>query len=179
MKTNQKHNQRSCKMKKSTQTVPYNTHSNPWNLKKFLAGVMLVAVPVFVSCEKDPEPAPNGGNNQPQKHNVELRYNPDTDEGVQHLAMDTLHKYNTDPTVDSILLIPYATHVFATWGTQALQSAVNFLRPRHNVNPNKIFGKGELQLWNQSVLGHPEIVRFFADTLRYTVTYRETASKTR
>lgn len=64
-----KHNQRSCQMKKIKQTVPY-------NLKKVFAGIMLVTIPVFTSCEKDPtEPNGNngnGGNTQPQKHNKVL-----------------------------------------------------------------------------------------------------------
>lgn len=168
-----KHNQRSCPMKKSIQTVPYNTHSNPWNLKKFLAGVMLVAVPVFTSCEKDPvKPNDNDNNNnpQPQKHNVELVYG----EGStpwQNVALDTLYKYNFDPTVDTIFMVPYQSNMLSTASTTGLKNVVGKLRERHNVNPQKIFGKGDLELKAESVQNNQEIVRFFADTLKYNVVY--------
>ena len=68
------HTQKNDKMKTSV----------PYSLKRIFAGVMLVAVPVFVSCEKDPEP--NNNNNQPQKHNVELVYGLLPSEDWQTLA---------------------------------------------------------------------------------------------
>ena len=40
-------------------------------MKKFLTGIMLVAIPLFISCEKDNEKP--GNNNQPQKHWVILK----------------------------------------------------------------------------------------------------------
>lgn len=149
--------------------------SVPYSLKKILVGIAFVAVPVFVSCEKDPEPAPNGGNNQPQKHNVELVYGKKSDTQWQNISMDTLFKYNSDPTVDTIFMIPEVYNQYSAFSTNQLNSIRTKLRERHNVNPNKIFGKGEMQLWNQSVINNPEIVRFFADTLKYNVTYRNTS----
>ena len=152
--------------------------SVPYSLKRIFAGVMLVAVPVFVSCEKDPQPSPNGGNNnnpQPQKHNVELVYGKKSDTQWQNISMDTLYKYNSDPTVDTIFMIPEVYNQYSAFSTNQLNSIRTKLRERHNVNPNKIFGKGEMQLWNQSVINNPEIVRFFADTLKYNVTYRNTS----
>lgn len=160
-------------MKKSTQTVPYNTKSTPW--KKIFIGMLMVAVPVFVSCEKDPaEPNHNngnGGNTQPQKHNVELIYG----EGStpwQNVALDTLNKYNSDPTVDTIFMIPCRSSILSTASTTGLQNVVKKLRERHNVNPNKIFGKGDIELKAESVQNNPEIPRFFADTLGHNVITR-------
>jgi hypothetical protein len=72
-------------------------------------------------------------------------------------------------------MVPEMTNQYSTYSTNQLKSIINKSRERHNVNPDKIFGKGELQLWNQSVLNNPEIVRFFADTLKYNVTYRNTS----
>lgn len=43
----------------------------PYNFKKVLAGIMLVAVPVFVACEKDPVKPDQPS--QPQKHWVILK----------------------------------------------------------------------------------------------------------
>lgn len=146
--------------------------SVPYNWKKVLTGVMLVAVPVFVSCEKDNEkPNNNGGNNQPQKHNVELVYG----EGStpwQNVALDTLYKYNSDPTVDTIFMVPYQSNMLSTASTTGLKNVVGKLRERHNVNPQKIFGKGDLELKAESVQNNQEIVRFFADTLKHNVIVR-------
>lgn len=160
-----KRNQRSCKMKKIKQTVPY-------NLKKVLAGIMLVAVPVFVSCEKDPvKPDNNNGNNQqPQKHNVELVYSRAPSTQWQNISMDTINKYNSDPTVDSIFMIPEDVNQFSNLNaTQLSTGLVPKLRERHNINPNKVFGKGDIVLNNMVIDQNQEIVRFFADTLRYNV----------
>lgn len=134
-----------------------------------LAAAMMVA-----GCEKEPaEPNRNNPDTpQPQpKHNVELVY---SNGEYTHIELDTINKYNTDPDVDTIFLIPTPYNTFSTLTTNQLQKRVNRLRACHNVNPDKVFGKGELQLWNQSVLNNPEIVRFFADTLKYDVTYYNT-----
>jgi len=146
--------------------------SVPYSLKRIFAGVMLVAVPVFTSCEKDPEPAPNGGNNQPQKHNVELRYGQSPATQWQNISMDTLYKYNSDPTVDSIFMIPEQSNQYSTLSTNGYKTVINHLRDRHNINPNKVFGKGDLELNAESVQNNQEIVRFFADTLKHNVIVR-------
>ncbi|MBP5794833.1 MAG: hypothetical protein J6W41_02350 [Alphaproteobacteria bacterium] len=138
-----------------------------YNIKKVLAGTMLVALPfAFGGCEKDPVKPDN------KKHNVELVYGGVPATTWQHIEMDTLYKYNSDPTVDSILMIPQISNQFSTLSTNGLKNLVNLLRERHNVNPNKVFGKGELQLKNESTINNPEIVRFFRDTLGYNVTHR-------
>ena len=144
-----------------------------YNIKKVLAGTMLVALPfAFASCEKENTTPDNPGNPQPQKHNVELVYGRNNETQWQNISLDTLYKYNKDKTVDSIFMIPEMTNQFSTLSTNQLKNyIIPLLRERHNVNTDKVFGKGELQLWNQSVLNNPEIVRFFADTLKYNVTY--------
>ena len=93
----------------------------------------------------------------------------------QNISFDTLNKYNSDPTIDTIFMIPEMSNQYSTFTTTQLQTLVNKLRERHNVNPNKVFGKGELQLKDESVAGYPEIIKFFADTLKYTVTYHSQA----
>lgn len=133
-----------------------------------------VSVTLVVSCDKDKD-GQNQEQPQQQKHNVELVYGKSPSTQWQNISMDTLYKYNSDPTVDSIFMIPEMSNQYSTFTTTQLQTLVTKLRPHHNVNPNKIFGKGEMQLWNQSVMNNPEIVRFFADTLKYNVTYRNTS----
>lgn len=138
-----------------------------YNIKKVLAGTMLVALPfAFGGCEKDPVKPEN------KKHNVELVYGQNVDTQWQNISMDTLYKYNSDPTVDTIFMIPEMYNQYSTVSTNGLKTIISKLRQRHNVNPNKVFGKGELQLKNESIMNNPEIIRFFADTLKYNVTSR-------
>ena len=152
------------------------------NMKKnVLFGAAVALLFAFAACTKD-APAPNNGGTtsgdgttpQPQqKHNVELVYGLNYETQWQNISMDTLYKYNEDKTVDTIFMIPEMTNQFSTLSTNQLKNyIIPLLRERHNVNTDKVFGKGELQLRNQSVLNNPEIVRFFADTLKYNVTYR-------
>ena len=156
-------------MKTMKTTVPY-------NFKKVLAGIMLVAVPVFVACEKDPvKPNNNGGNggnggNTQPKHNVELVYGTNPSTQWQNISLDTLNKYNKDETVDSIFMIPENITQYATLNsTQIGNILIPKLRERHNVNPKKVFGKGDIVINDIVTNNHPEILKFFADTLRYNV----------
>lgn len=150
------------------------------NMKKnVLFGAAVALLFAFGACTKDAPAPDNGGTTsgggttpQPQqKHNVELVYA----DIAQDLHMDTIYKYNYDPTVDTIFMVPDHYNQYSTSSTNGLKNVVRKLRERHNVNTDKVFGKGELQLWNQSVLNNPEIVRFFADTLKYNITYRNTS----
>lgn len=144
-------------------------------MKKYFLMIGILGL-IMVGCHKEEEEnVGNGGNGGGAdtsavvvKHNVELVYG---DGRYQNIAMDTIRKYNADETVDTIFMIPQPYNDFSTNTTQYLQYLVNRLRARHNVNPDKVFGKGELQLDSDATLDHPEIVRFFEDTLRYHVTY--------
>lgn len=143
------------------------------NILKALAGVMLFAVPMFVACEKENTASNNndgtGGNTQP-KHNVELKYGRSPSTQWQNISLDTINEYNKDETVDSIFMIPENITQFANLNsTQIGNVLIPKLRERHNVNPNKVFGKGNLKLNSVILDQHPEIVRFFADTLKYNV----------
>lgn len=144
-----------------------------YNIKKVLAGTILAALPfAFGGCEKDPLEPDNPNTTEPKKHNVELVYGDKPSTNWQHIEMDTIYKYNSDPTVDTIFMIPTYYNQFNETSTNGLKNLANKLRERHNVNPNKVFGKGELQLKNESTINNPEIVRFFRDTLGYNVTHR-------
>ena len=128
---------------------------------------------MMVGCKKTEEgEGPSGGNGTDTaavvKHNVELVYGANN---YQHISLDTIRKYNADEAVDTIFMIPQPYNAFSTVSTSFLQDMVIALRERHNVNPDKVFGKGELQLNSASVVDNYEIVRFFRDTLRYNVTY--------
>lgn len=149
--------------------------------KNVLFGAAVALLFAFGACTKD-APAPDnggatsGGGTTPHpqpKHNVELVYGQNNETQWQNISMDTLYKYNEDKTVDTIFMIPEMTNQFSTLSTNQLKNyLIPLLRERHNVNTDKIFGKGELQLKAESIIDNPEIVRFFADTLRYNVTSR-------
>lgn len=130
-----------------------------------------VSVTLVVSCDKDEDGQNQEQPPQPQKHNVELVYGNKPSTNWQHIEMDTIYKYNSDPTVDTIFMIPEYYNQFTSLSASGLKNLANKLRERHNVNPNKVFGKGELQLHDEAVAGHPEILKFFADTLKYDITY--------
>ena len=127
---------------------------------------------LFVSCDKETEkhqqeqPQP-----QPQKHNVELVYGNNVRTTWQNISRDTLYKYNADPTVDTIFVIPERSNQFSTWPTENVNYLVDTLRDRHNINPNKIFGKGEMQLSADAVRDRTDLVVFLRDTMLYNVTY--------
>jgi len=147
------------------------------NMKKnVLFGAAVALLFAFGACTKDAPAPDNGGTTsgggttpQPQqKHNVELKYK----SGLQGIEMDSIYKYNFDQNVDTIFMVPEMYNLFSTLTTNQLKTRINLLRERHNVNTDKVFGKGELQLKAESIIDNPEIVRFFADTLRYNVTSR-------
>ncbi len=144
-----------------------------YNIKKVLAGTILMSLPfTFGGCEKKPLEPDNPNTTEPKKHNVELVYGKSPSTQWQNISLDTLYKYNSDPTVDTIFMIPEQYQQFGGLSTNALKQCVTKLRERHNVNNNKIFGKGNIELNAESVQNNQEIVRFFADTLRYNVLTR-------
>ena len=139
-----------------------------------IAAIALLAT-ALISCNKEEE---NNTNTTPQdttqttiqKHNVELVYG-NTLASWQHIELDTIQKYSNDKDVDTIFLIPEYYTQFSSQPTSPLKNIVAQLRERKNINPNKVWGKGELMLNADAVRDNPEIIRFFADTLCYTVTY--------
>lgn len=127
------------------------------------ATIAVATITLVVSCDKEqPEPTP-------KKHNVELVYGTNPNTQWQNISMDTIYKYNADSNVDTIFMIPEQTHQYCTMSANGCKILANYLRQRHNVNPNKVFGKGDLVLNGMVINDNPEIVRFFADTLRYNV----------
>jgi len=145
-------------------------------MKKIVLMMLAVGVVMMVGCKKTEEgEGPSGGNGTDTaavvKHNVELVYGQNINTMWQHIEIDTIQMYCEDKSVDTIFIVPERYNQFSTASINSLNVIVSKLRERHNVNPDKVFGKGELQLYNDAVFDHPEIVRFFADTLGYTVTY--------
>ena len=145
--------------------------SVPYNLKKVLTLGLVASMPLFSGCN-DPEDPTKPDNKPTKKHNVELVYGYSPSEDWQNISMDTLYKYNADPTVDTIFMVPEQYQQFNGLSTSALKICANKLRERHNVNPQKVLGKGDLELKEEAVQNNQEIVRFFADTLGYNVSTR-------
>ena len=146
-------------------------------MKKIVFLMLAAGVVMMVGCKKTEEgEGPSGGNGTDTaavvKHNVELVYGANVNTAWQNISLDTIRKYNDDPTVDTIFMVPELYNQYSTVSTNGLQSVITRLRERHNVNSDKVFGKGELQLQHSSIENNPEIVMFFRDTLRYNVTLR-------
>lgn len=146
--------------------------------KMVVFGILLAGA---VACEKPdpaPEPTPTPTPTPTtQKHNVELVYGKVPSTQWQHIELDTIQKYSNDKDVDTIFMVPETYNQFSALTTEQLQTRVIKLRERKNVNPEKVFGKGELMLKSESVRDNPEIIAFFADTLKYNVTYNYQKSR--
>ncbi|MBO4672268.1 MAG: hypothetical protein J5608_01280 [Alphaproteobacteria bacterium] len=165
-------------------TAKYNL-KDIWNkakskIDKYGKFVMVgIALGTVVACEKpDPAPEPTPSTPTPvtpttQKHNVELVYgkNPDSETAWQNISLDTIRKYNVDQTVDTIFMIPENYDQYATFNSTQCNYLISKLRERHNVNPAKVFGKGDLKVDHSVVVDAPEVVRFLEDTLKYSVVY--------
>jgi len=146
-----------------------------------IAAIALLTT-ALISCNKEEETNTNTTpqdttQTTTQKHNVELVYGQSPSTQWQHIELDTIQKYSNDQNVDTIFMIPDHFNQYSTTPTNGLQIIVPKLRERKNINPNKVWGKGELQLKASSVSNHYEIVRFFQDTLGYTVTYNESKGR--
>lgn len=147
-------------------------------MKKIVLLMMAAGVVIMVGCKKTEEgEGPSGGNGTDTaavvKHNVELVYgkNPDSETAWQNISLDTIRKYNVDQTVDTIFMIPENYDQYATFNSTQCNYLISKLRERHNVNPDKVFGKGELKLDHSVVVDAPEVVSFLADTLKYNVVW--------
>ena len=138
-----------------------------YNLKRSLSILGIGALSFFFSgCEKDkPEPN-NPGNPQQQKHNVEFTY----DVSLNGIPLDTISKYAARSDIDTIFLIPESIYQFEALSTSQMNTRRKGLRNRRNIDPNKVFGKGDMYL-NSETQSEPAIERFFADTLKYNVLY--------
>lgn len=135
-------------MKTMKTTVPY-------NFRKVLAGIMLVSVPVFVACEKDPvEPnenggnGGNGGNTQPQRieefiYNANMEfYRSGSSTHIPHTAFgDTAAKYGNDGNVKQIHITPESPKMCETLPGSAMQTRANFLDGINTQSKNKLSGE--------------------------------------
>lgn len=161
-----------------------------YKLGRIVTGAALACLPLF-GCEKDPVDTPSNPSNPtnptqptdtthvtPIAHrNVELVYGDDDATSWQNISFDTLRKYSVDTTVDTIFMVPASVNQYSTLPTAGLQYFIPKLRERRNVDTTKIRGRGELQLNTQAVVNNYEIVRFFQDTMGYTVTHYDTKSR--
>lgn len=141
----------------------------PYNFKKVLAGIMLVAVPVFVACEKDPvkpnENGGNGGNTPTQQRTEEFIYNsnlkfyrPGNSEKIPHAAFaDTVAKYAADANVKQIHISPETEDMCENSPESGMVGRANDLNNIYNKSNNKLSGENttlyldSAALYNQTV----------------------------
>jgi len=135
-----------------------------------IAAIALLTT-ALISCNKEEETNTNTTpqdttQTTTQKHNVELVY----DANLNGLELSRIQDSLAKSDVDTVFMVPEGYNQYSTVSTVVLQYLVAQLRDRKNINPNKVWGKGELQLKASSVDGYPEIRSFFSDTLGYNVT---------
>lgn len=112
-----------------------------------------------------------------QKHNVELVYGDNVNTQWENISLDTLNKYNADPTVDSIFMVLEDPIQYSTSSTNGMRKVRTRLLERHNVNPNKIFGKGEMFI-NRAIYDEDRhLIEFFNDTLKYYIILHRVSTK--
>lgn len=132
-----------------------------YNWKKVLAGVMLVAVPVFTSCEKD-KPEPDNNNPTPtQQRTEEFVYNqnmkfyrPGNSEKIPHTAFaDTVAKYAADGNVKQIHIAPETEGMFATANQNQMDQRAEYLSNTYNMSNTKLSGE------NTTLILSPEAIQ--------------------
>lgn len=176
-----KHNQRSCPMKKSIQTVPYNAKSTPW--KKIFVGMLMVAVPVFVSCEKDPVKPDNnngnGGNTQPQR-TEEFMYDYDlnfwrngSSTKIPYTAFgDTATKYGDDQTIKQIHIKPESPYMCETLNGTKMQTRANILDGIYSKSKNKLSGEETTLYLDSSALTNQTVQQILNGKLKIELLQR-------
>lgn len=140
------------------QTVPY-------NLKKVLAGIMLVSVPVFVACEKDlvkpNNNGGNGGNTQPREiKDIVYKNNINLD--------STTIKNYLNQNYD-ICLVPEHKTIFSTRAPTPLRMTANKMRKYWGIAPDRISGKKSDTLYVTPEALNAGAASFWIDTLGNTV----------
>ena len=130
-----------------------------------IATIAVTSVTLVVSCDKDNKDQQQE-QPQTQKHNVEFTY----DVSLNGIPLDTISKYAARSDIDTIFLIPESIYQFEALSTSQMNTRRKGLRNRRNIDPNKVFGKGDMYL-NSETQSEPAIERFFADTLKYNVLY--------
>ena len=136
--------------------------SVPYNWKKVLAGVMLVAVPVFVSCEKDNEkPNNNGGNNQPREtKDIVYKQNINLDSTTIQIYLNQ----NYD-----ICLVPENKIMFSTLEPTPLRMTAKKMRKYWGIAPDRISGKKSDTIYVSPEALNAGAASFWIDTLHNTV----------
>lgn len=104
--------------------------SVPYSLKRIFAGVMLVAVPVFVSCEKDPVKPDQPS--QPQKHNKVLTF---SRSDIQQIHPDTIRYYLNQTDIDSVLMQAADPEMCCHMTPDQANNVVQILQGRCDINP--------------------------------------------
>lgn len=159
--TSQNHSQRSCNMK----TMKTMKTTVPYNFKKVLAGIMLVAVPVFVACEKDPakpnENGGNGGNTQPRETKDIVYKN--------NINLDSTTIQNYINQGYNICLVPEHKTIFSTRSPTPLRMTANKMRKYWDIAPDRISGKKSDTLYVTPEALNAGAASFWIDTLGNTV----------
>ena len=123
---------------------------------RIVLSLAIAALP-FAGCDKTKDDNGTKPTETQKKHNVELRFDVTTDEGVAHIAMDTIYKYRADPTVDSILLIADPWGQMSGFSEITMRNVISHMRPIFEVS--NVYGKGELLIERDLPTDIPDFFR--------------------
>ncbi len=157
--------------------------SVPYSLKRIFAGVLLVAVPVFTSCEKDPVKPDNnngnGGNTQPQRteefiYNSNLEfYRNDTSVKIPRMAFtDTAAKYGADQNVNQIHITPASQYMCETSTETGMVGRANDLNAIYNASNNKLSGQNTTLVLDEAAFNNQTVRQILQDKLKIELLQR-------
>lgn len=156
----------------------------PYNLKTVLAGIMLVALPVFVSCDEKEQVKPdnnngNGGNTQPQR-TEEFTYDYDlnfwrngSSTKIPYTAFgDTATKYGDDQTIKQIHIKPESPYMCETLNGTKMQTRANILDGISGKSKNKLSGEETTLYLDSSALTNQTVQQILNGKLKIELLQR-------
>lgn len=152
--------------------------SVPYNMKKVLAGVMLVAIPVFVSCEKDNEkpsnPTPTQQRTEEFIYNENMKfYRPGNSEKIPHAAFaDTVAKYAADANVKQIHVAPETEHMCENAPESGMVGRANVFDEMYNKSNNKLSGENTTLYLGADALSNQTVQQVLHDKLKIALVQR-------
>lgn len=139
---------------------------------------MLVAIPVFVSCEKDKsessDPTPSQQRTEEFIYNANMKfYRPGSSEKIPHAAFaDTVAKYADDGNVKQIHIIPEHQTMLATAGQNQMDQRAEYLSNTYNISNTKLSGENTTLMLSPEAIQSQIVQEVFHNKLKIELVQR-------
>lgn len=153
-----------------------------YNIKKVLAGTMLVALPfAFGGCEKDNNEPNNPSNpDTPQQRTEEFIYNANMEfyrnansAHISHTAfIDTAAKYANDEGVKQVHITPDNPGMLETLPGNNVQTRAEFLENVYNASNQKLSGENTTLYLDPSALSNQTVQQVLHNKLKIALLQR-------